>query len=107
MKQISSNYRDFHCTAVNFAYVASGKLSATNFVFDTLQDYIPGQFIVQQAGGVIYNDTKMHIATNSEKFLQIMKSNSSVNTNEQVTLAKKNFEQQEEGNKNITLDIVE
>ncbi len=36
MKQISSNYRDFHCTAVNFAYVASGKLSATNFVFDTL-----------------------------------------------------------------------
>lgn len=89
MKQISNNYRDFHCAAVNFAYVACGKLSATNFVFDTLWDYIPGQFIVQQAGGVIYNDTKMHIAANSEEFLQIVKNNSSVNTGEKVTLAKK------------------
>lgn len=80
MKKISKCYRDFHCAGVNFAYVASGKLSATNFVWDTLWDYIPGQFIVQQAGGVIYNDTKMHIAANNEEFLQIMKNNSSVNT---------------------------
>lgn len=91
MKQISSNYRDFHCAAANFAYVACGKLSATNFIFDTLWDYIPGQFIVQQAGGVIYNDTKMHIAANSEEFLQIVKNNSSVNTDEKVTLVKKKF----------------
>lgn len=88
MKQISNSYRDFHCAAVNFAYVASGKLSATNFIFDTLWDYIPGQFIVQQAGGVIYNDTKMHIAASNEEFLQIVKNNSSVNIDEKLTLIK-------------------
>lgn len=89
MKEISRNYRDFHCAAVNFAYVACGKLSATNFVLDTLWDYIPGQFIVEKAGGVIYNDTKMHIAANNEEYLQIMRNNSSINTYEKVTLVKK------------------
>ena len=29
MWEISKNYRDFHCIAVKFAYVACGKLSAT------------------------------------------------------------------------------
>lgn len=89
MKEITGNYRDFYCAAVDFAYVACGKLSATNFVKDTLWDYIPGQFIVEKAGGVIYNDTKMHIAANNEEFLQILKNNSSVNTEEQVTLIRK------------------
>lgn len=89
MKEVSPHSRDLHCAAVNFAWVASGKLSATNFVWDTLWDYIPGQFIVEKAGGVIYNDTKMHIAANSEEFLQIMRNNSSVNPDEQVTLVKK------------------
>ena len=76
MREISSHCRDFYCAAIDFAYVASGRLSATNFVWDTLWDYIPGQFIVEQAGGVIYNDNKMHIAANNEQFLEILKDNS-------------------------------
>ena len=56
--------------------MACGKLSATNFIFDTLWDYIPGQFMVQKASGVIYNDTQMHNTANSEEFLQIVKNNS-------------------------------
>ena len=91
MKQFNNNYRDFHCASINFAYVACGKLSATNFVWDTFWDYIPGQFIVEKAGGVSYNDTKMHIAANNEEFLQLMKNNSSVTTTEQVTLVKSNY----------------
>lgn len=89
MKEISPHCRDFYSAAVNFAYVACGKLSATNFVWDTLWDYIPGQFIVEKAGGVVFNDTKMHIAANNELFLQILKDNSSVNSDEQVTITKK------------------
>lgn len=89
MKKISKQYRDFHCAAINFAYVACGRFSATNFVWDTLWDYVPGQFIVEQAGGVVYNDTKMHIAANNESFLEIMKENSSVNTDEEIVLKKK------------------
>jgi myo-inositol-1(or 4)-monophosphatase len=89
MKELSPHSRDFYSAAVNFAWVASGKLSATSFVWDTVWDYIPGQFIVQKAGGVIYNDTKMHIAANNEEFLQIMINNTSVNTDEQTILVKK------------------
>ena len=89
MKEVSPHCRDFYCAAVNFAWVASGKLSATNFISDTLWDYIPGQFIVEKAGGVIYNDTKMHIAANNDEFLQIMRNNSSVNNNEKVIIVKK------------------
>lgn len=78
MKKISPNCRHFHSSAINFAYVASGKLSATSFVYDTLWDYIPGEYIVKQAGGVIYNDIRMHIAANNESFLEIMKANTSL-----------------------------
>ena len=89
MQQISRHCRDFYCAAVNFAYVACGRFSATNFVWDTLWDYIPGQYIVEQAGGVIYNNTKMHIGANSEDFLEIMKNNSSVISDEEIVLKKK------------------
>ncbi len=89
MRQISKQYRDFHCAALNFAWVACGKLSATNFVWDTLWDYIPGQFIVEKAGGVIYNDTKMHIAANKESVLQVMKENSVIDSDEKLNLVKK------------------
>lgn len=88
MRNVNRNYRDFHCAAVNFAFVASGKLSATNFVWDTLWDYIPGQFIVEKAGGVIYNDTKMHIAANSKEFLKAMLDNSSIESDKQLTIIK-------------------
>lgn len=88
MQEISRHYRNFYCAAVNFAYVACGRLSATNFVYDTLWDYIPGQFIVKQAGGVFYNATKMHIAANNEEFLETMKKNSSVDTDEEIVIKK-------------------
>ena len=80
MKKLNPHCRHFHCAAVDFAWVACGRISATNFVKDTLWDYIPGQYIVEKAGGVIYNSTKMHIAANNEEFLQMMKNNSSVIT---------------------------
>ena len=89
MQQISRHCRDFYCAAINFAYVASGRFSATNFVWDTLWDYVPGQFIVEQAGGVIYNDTKMHIAANNESFLEIIKKNTTIKDKEQIILKKR------------------
>lgn len=72
----SRNCRNFNCAAVSFAWVACGRLSATNFVYDTLWDYIPGEFIVKKAGGVIYNKDQVHIASNTNEFLNILKDNS-------------------------------
>lgn len=88
MKEFSTHCRDLYCAAVNFAWVACGRLSATNFIWDTLWDYIPGQFIVEQAGGVIYNDTKKHIAANNNEFLEFIKNNSSIESNEKVVISK-------------------
>jgi len=92
MRNINNNYRDFHCAALNFAFVASGKLSATSFVWDTLWDYIPGEFIVEKAGGVIYNDVLLHIAANSKEFLQVMLDNSSVDSDKKLEIVKKKGE---------------
>ena len=46
------------------------------FAWDTLWDYVPGQYLVEKAGGCIYNNKKIHIAANSEEFLDLLKENS-------------------------------
>lgn len=75
LRNIAPHYRDYHCSAVNFAWVASGKLSAVNFIWDTLWVYVSGTYIVKQAGGTIYDSPNTHIAANNESFLQILKEN--------------------------------
>jgi hypothetical protein len=42
------------------------------FLKDTLWDYVPGEFLVKQAGGTIYNEKELHIATNDENFLSMI-----------------------------------
>ncbi len=66
------SYREFHSTAVDFAYVASGRLCATALAFDSYWDYIPGEYIVKQAGGVIYDGDKLHISANNKDFLETL-----------------------------------
>lgn len=89
MQQINPHCRDFWCAAVNFAWVACGRLSATIFRKDSLWDYIPGQYIVKQAGGVTFNSNGAHIAANNNEFLETIKDNASFDSNEKVVLVKK------------------
>ena len=89
MLKKNHNYRDFRSAAVSFAFVASGKLSATCFLWDTYWDYIPGEYIVKQAGGVIYNDKKIHIAANSEEFLKTMLDNTIIDDNKELVIKDK------------------
>lgn len=86
MKKINPYCRDFACAAIDFAWVASGRLSATIFRKDSFWDYIPGQYLVEKAGGFIYNSNKAHIAANNEIFLEVIKDNASLIENEQVTI---------------------
>ena len=88
MKQINPHCRDFFCAAINYAWVACGRLSATIFRKDSLWDYVPGQFIVEKAGGVIYNENGAHIATNNNEFLQVIKDSASLNNDEKVIVVK-------------------
>lgn len=85
MRKINRHCRDFFCAAVNYAWVACGRLSATIFIYDTLWDYVPGQYIVEKAGGVIYNEKGVHIAANNNEFLQVMK-DSSVGYNDEKVI---------------------
>jgi len=88
MKQINPHCRDFFCAAINYAWVACGRLSATIFRKDSLWDYVPGQYIVEKAGGVIYNDNGAHIAANNNEFLQVIKDTASLNNDEKVIVVK-------------------
>ena len=69
---IDNTFRKFYSASVCFSFVASGKLSAIGLVCDTPWDYIPGQYIVEKAGGVVYNNGIIHIATNNKEFLEHM-----------------------------------
>lgn len=87
MNKISINCRDLWCAALNFAWVACGRLSATTFKKDSPWDYIPGQFIVKQAGGFIFNGTNSHMAANSEEFIEILKENTIYKGNEKIIIS--------------------
>ena len=75
MISINRNYRIFWCSAISFSWTASGKICAVNVTADKLWDYVPGQYLVEKAGGVIYNSERTHIAANSEEFLDLLKEN--------------------------------
>ena len=62
------NYRVTYCAAVNFAYVASGVFGGIIFRHESFWDYVPGQFLVKQAGGFIYNKKGCHVAANTKEF---------------------------------------
>ena len=88
MRDINTHSRNFYSAAVNFAWTACGKLSGTSFVWHTLWDYIPGQFIVEKAGGMIYNNDKVHIAANNKELLEILKENTYPKEDEKVEIIK-------------------
>lgn len=86
MKQINPHCRDFFCAAINYAWVACGRLSATIFRKDSLWDYVPGQYIVEKAGGVMYNENGAHIAANNNEFLNVIRDNALSTDDERVVI---------------------
>ena len=81
IQKINRNSRNFWSSAVCFSWVACGRLSAVNYAWDCMWDYVPGMYIVEKAGGSIYNDEKIHIAANSEEFVNALKEASSTYIN--------------------------
>ena len=71
--KFNNNFRKFYSAAICFSFVASGKLSGVKIICNTPWDYIPGQYIVEKSGGVIYNDNNIHIAANNKNFLDFLK----------------------------------
>ena len=89
MRELNKNNCNF-CACINFAWVAAGRLGGAMFRKDSLWDYIPGQFLVKQAGGVTYNESGSHVAANNKEFLETLKERASFNKYEEVKIVKKN-----------------
>ena len=60
-----------HC--VNLAWTACGKYSGAIFKKDNCWDYIPGEYLVEQAGGIIIDEPETHIAASNLEFANILK----------------------------------
>ena len=65
----------YYSASIEYAWVACGRLSGMAFLKDTLWDYVSGEYIVKQAGGVIYNEENLHVAANSKEFIELFKNN--------------------------------
>jgi len=65
------NTRATYCAAVQFAWVAAGRLGGIYHRNRNLWDIVPGRYLVEQAGGVgCYIDG--YVAANSKELLQLL-----------------------------------
>lgn len=72
MKRDFCHAREIWSEAVTHSWVAQGSLGGVIFKNNSYWDYIPGQFLVKQAGGYIYNAPNVHISANSKDFAEIL-----------------------------------
>ncbi|MBR4270397.1 MAG: inositol monophosphatase [Clostridia bacterium] len=66
-------FRSNKACCVNFAWASRGCYSGAFFHKDNPWDYIPGQYLMERAGGVSYNESCMHITAASPEALEILK----------------------------------
>ena len=66
------HWRYICCTAVNHAWTARGRLGGTILRKDNLWDYLPGQYLVKQAGGHITNKKGAHVAANTKAMAKML-----------------------------------
>ena len=65
--------RHFRSTGIDFAWVAAGRLGGAYYKYDSIWDYIAGQYLVEKAGGVIHNEPNFHAVANNEETMEILK----------------------------------
>ncbi len=88
--KFTTNDRSLHCAAVDFAWTAKGNFGGVMFSHDNYWDYVPGQYLVKQAGGFVFNEKGCHVAANTQEFGEILIKTSRFY--EDDTLTVKNFD---------------
>ena len=68
-----SHARWIGSAAVDYSWVASGKLGGTIFRNESAWDYVPGMYICKQAGAYTYDEKDCHIASCNKEFADILK----------------------------------
>ncbi|MCL2850988.1 MAG: inositol monophosphatase [Firmicutes bacterium] len=81
MNDLTRHWRYICCTAVNSAWTACGRLGGSILRKDNIWDYLPGQYLIQQAGGYIINKKGAHIATNTKELGKLLLKNARLTDN--------------------------
>ncbi|MCL2755972.1 MAG: inositol monophosphatase [Firmicutes bacterium] len=71
-KDVSRHWRYYCCTAVNHAWTACGRLGGAILRKDNVWDYLPGQYLTKQAGGVVINKKGAHVVANSKEMAKLL-----------------------------------
>jgi len=59
-------------SSVSLAWIASAHYGGYATTYDTPWDYIPGYYIVEQAGGFTHDEPGCHVAANTKEFLDVL-----------------------------------
>ena len=71
--KICPHVRATGCGSYNYANLASGAIGASIIMVKTPWDYVPGEYLVQQAGGVGFVKGNKRIFTNTKENLEKLK----------------------------------
>ncbi|MDR0975505.1 MAG: inositol monophosphatase [Christensenellaceae bacterium] len=71
-KTVSRHFRYICCASLNFAWTADGHFGGTILRKDTIWDYLPGLYLVKQAGGIIIDVSGAHIGANNDELAQVL-----------------------------------
>lgn len=70
LEGVFTHMRDINSTAVALAWTSCGRLAATGyFGGDDIYNYLPGLFLVKQAGGIIHDTSDHHFAAGNQEFI--------------------------------------
>ena len=72
VKSSGVGIRYYGVACVSSSWVACGKLSAFVFNVNNYWDYIPGQFLIKQAGGYVIDNDCCHIAASSKELAELL-----------------------------------
>lgn len=73
LTEFTKNVRMLNCICVLQAWVACGKFNGAIFKKENPWDYIPGQYLIKQAGGYIINEPNCHIAASNKELANLLK----------------------------------
>lgn len=88
MRKYNKNNCSFNSACVNFAWVACGRLSASIYRRDKVWDYVPGLYLIKQAGGKILDKEGCHIGANNIEFLELLKKEAKFDKNEKLQVVR-------------------
>ena len=74
MQRHNPHFRHTYCAAITYSWIACGKLGGATCIINNPWDYIPGQYIVKQAGGYIIDRPNAHTSANSEQLAKLLDS---------------------------------